>query len=183
MRIFHVLLLTAVAAARLSANSLSFSLSPTEEAGAPASFPVTEAFSGTLTDTDTADTCDSENIDCLYLNFVTFSFDQDQATSHLSGDEEDFYLFVPGFLSDDGLSGGTFDSYTGPIFGITIDPLTPIGVYTGSVSIYGGYDSQDADNLLATESWTLVASPEPADFGLAILGIVAIGFKKRRVAA
>jgi hypothetical protein len=139
---------------------------------------------GTLTDTDTADTCDSENVDCLYLNFVSFSFDQPTGTSNLSGDNEEFYLYVPGILSDDGTDTALFNTYTGNIFGIVVAPNTPLGIYTGSVSIYGGYDNPAADNLLATAGWTVdVVAPEPADFGLAFIGIAAIILAKRRVAA
>jgi hypothetical protein len=172
-------LLLALLVARVEASSLSFTLSPAVEDGQATTFPVTVPFSGTLTDTDTADTCDSENVDCLYLNFITFSFDQSTATSNLSGNIDEFYINVPGVLSDDGI----FNSYTGTIFGITIEPDTPLGDYTGTVSVYGGYDSQTADNLLATDSWTVVVAPEPAAFGLAIAGLAAIVLAKRRASA
>jgi hypothetical protein len=182
MRFLRGVGLIAFFATRMYASSLTFTLSPsfdTEKAYTAG----TALFTGTLTDTDTANTCDGENVDCLYLNFISFSFDQDTSTSHLSPNFDQFVLNVPGSFSDDG-SG----SYSGIIFGINIAPNTPAGVYTGTVTISGGYDDPNdpptLNNPLATTSFTLnVVSPEPADFGLAILGIAAIVLAKRRVAS
>jgi hypothetical protein len=174
--------LFALLAVHAHASSLLFTLSPAEESGQTTHAPVDVFFSGTLTDTDTTDTCDNDNVNCLYLNFISFTFDQSTATSHLSPDTDQFYLAnVPGFLSDDGASSGLYDTYTGNIFGINIAPDTPIGTYTGTVSIYGGYDDSQANNLLASQTWTVVASPEPADFGLAMAGLAALVLAKRRM--
>ena len=180
MKLFYRVLLVALLATSLYGSSLSFTLSPSVEVGRTAPFPVSLDFSGTLTDTDTGGFCDRELTNCLYLNFISFSFDQDTAVSHLSGDPVDFYLANSqfGFLSD----GGPFDTFTGNIFGIVVQPDTPLGVYTGSVSIFGGYDDSAANNFLASQSFTVVVAPEPADFGLAITGLAAVLLAKRRVA-
>jgi hypothetical protein len=177
MRFWKWVFLAALLAARVQASGLTFALDPTVEVAQPTTFAVDAVFSGTLTDTDAANNCFDNSADCLYLNFVSFSFDQPTGTSHLSGDVDDFYLNVPGILFDE------FNVYTGPIFGIQIAPNTPIGVYTGTVSILGGYDDSSASGLLARASWTVVVAPEPADFGLAFTGLAAVLLLKRRVSA
>lgn len=182
MRFFRAALFFALCSAPLWADGLTFTLDPSVETGQPISAGDTVLFSGTLTDTDTANTCDSENVDCLYLNFITFSFDQPDAP--LTPDIAEFIANVPGSLSDDGIPG--YADYTGVIFGMTIAPNAALGVYTGTVTISGGYDDQNPPSLdtpLATTDFTVIVSPEPRDFGLAALGIAAIIFAKRRVAS
>jgi hypothetical protein len=103
MRFWKWVFLAALLAARVQASSLSFTLDAPYAVGQPGASPVEVFFSGSLIDNDTANTCDGDFVDCLYLNAVSFSFDQSTATSHLSPDFDSFVVSgVPGSLSDDG---------------------------------------------------------------------------------
>ena len=163
------------------ASSLTFTLNPSIESGQAVSAGNEVLFSGVLTDTDTNGTCDSSNIDCLYLNFISFSFDQPNAP--LTPDPSEFVADVPGVLSDDGIV--TLANYTGPIFGMIINAGAAPGTYTGTVTISGGHNDPNPPTLntaLATAGWTVVVTPEPAAFGLAMAGFLAILLVKRHVA-
>jgi hypothetical protein len=169
-------------------NDLSFSISPVTESGQPTTFPVSIPFSGTLTDNDTANTCDSSFTDCLYLNNIGITFNPSDPTytsTYLSLDTFPFFNELPlgQFLSDDGPTGPYYTE-TGTIFGIYIDPNTPVGVYTGEVTIYGGIDDPNANVTLGSVDFTLnVIAPEPAPFGLALLGLAAVVVARRSLAA
>jgi hypothetical protein len=182
MRLFRAALFFALCSAPLWADGLTFTLDTSVETVSPGPAQDTVLFSGTLTDTDTANTCDSENVDCLYLDFISFSFDQPNAP--LTPELAEWIANVPGSLSDDSIPGSA--DYTGVIFGMTIAPNAAPGVYTGTVTISGGYDDPNPPSLdtpLATTDFTVVVTPEPRDFGLVVLGIAGIVLAKRRVAA
>lgn len=181
MRFFHAALLAALAAAPVYASGLTFTLDPSVESGQAISAGDEVLFTGTLTDTDTTNTCDSQNVNCLYLNFISFSFDQPNAP--LTPDFDQFVNNVQSPLSDDSIPG--LASYTGIVFGITIDPDALPGIYTGTATILGGYDDPNPPSLtnpLATVDWTVQVTPEPADFGMVVAGLGAIVLAKRRLA-
>jgi hypothetical protein len=100
---------------------------------------------------------------------------------------------VGNILSDDGPgSGGTGQFYqisapcadtlglTDCVFGIQIAPGTPQGLFTGSVSILGGYDDPNAMGVLATQNFALVVAPEPGSAGIVAIGVATIALAKRR---
>lgn len=191
MKPIQIAMIAALAALPLSAG-LTATLNPTTEFGSPQSFSVSIDFYGTLFDTDTANTCDSSFTDCTWLNNISVNFDQAGASTYLSLDTNPFFNVLPtlatcpggAILSDDSTGSGAFDTCSGPIFGIIIAPNTPLDIYTGEVSILGGIDDSTAQSVLATVSWTLdVTTPEPASFGLAVLGLAAIGLARRRAQA
>lgn len=184
MKWFYSTILAVALCAPVSASSLDFSLSPIMESGQPTTYPLTVDFIGTLTDTDTSDLCDNTFTNCLYLNGISFSFDSSTAMSHLSGDSDPFYSLgatSPGaILSDDSTGSGLYYTETGPVFGITIAPDTPIGYYTGSVTILGGIDSQTAMDPLATATFAIDVVPEPAAGALAFFGLAGLLAWRRR---
>jgi hypothetical protein len=166
-----------MAALPLCADGLTFTLTPGVSSGTPRTFPVSVGFEGSLLDSGSANTCDTLNTDCLDLNFVNITFDLDQAISDLTADPNPFYNNAAGTFSDDGL----FNSYSGIVFGIYISPNTPLGVYTGTATILGGYDNPNASTVLASQTWELIVAPEPAAFGLALAGLAGVLLARRRI--
>jgi len=182
MKMVRVLLFAALVALPVGASSLTFTLTPALETATPQSFPVSVGFSGTLTDTDAGDICDNSGFTsgCLNLNDISFTFDQNPGVSLLTGDSDPFFNNIAGFFSGQG--NPSFDSVSGVVFGIVVAPNTPIGVYTGTVSIVGevgAVGDSSANTVLDTENWTLDVAPEPAPFGLMIVGLGAFVLVKR----
>ena len=175
------------AGAPIMSDLSAYAHTPAAAGETPNTFSVPVFFTGTVTDNDTLNTCDPDFTNCLYLNNIGIVFDMSDpsyTSTFLSLDNDPFLDNIAGILSDDGPgSGGSgaFYQETGTIFGIALAPNTPLGVYTGEVSIYGGIDDPDAGNLLATEPFTVtVVAPEPAPIGLAMLGLGAIWMARRR---
>ena len=127
----------------------------------------TVIFLGTITPDTGADT---------YLNGISYVYDGG-AGALLTGDLATFTNNVPGlFLTTD-------SPYTGPIFSIAIDPLTPVGTYTGTVTLRGGAD-QFADNPVVSATFEVDVVPEPASIGLGLAGmavVAAVRFRTRTV--
>ena len=190
MKLIGVLLAAALAAP-LFADDLTVNLLPSTETGFLGStFPFPVVFTGTLIDNDILNTCDGDFVDCLYLNNITIAFDQPATASDFTFLDGIFYSNVsPAFLSDDGPgSGGSglYYSYVDiPIFGIQVDPNTPVGDYTGTVSIEGAIDDPaNTTTILATETWQLnIVTPEPASFALTLVGLAAAALLAKRAAA
>src|SRR4051812_25221089 len=111
MRLVHCALALFLTAGPLPA-ALEFTLVPAVQSGA-AGTEVT--FSGTLTNNSDTDT--------LFLNDIQFSFNGAAATA-LTADSNVFFANVPGTLLPN-------ETYTGPIFTITIDALADQIDYTG----------------------------------------------------
>jgi hypothetical protein len=191
MKPIQIAMIAALAALPLPAQ-LTFTLNPATETGTPAPFTLATDFSGTLFDTDTLNTCDSLFTNCLYLNSIdNLTFDPSDpagTASYLTLDTNPFYNVLPfgagcpggSILSDDSTGSGAYDTCSGPIFGIDLAPNTPVGVYTGEITIYGGIDDPSANNALATASWTLDVVPEPTSLGLSVLGVAAMVAARRR---
>jgi hypothetical protein len=189
MKLIGVLLVAALAAP-LFADDLTFNLLPSTETGFLGStFPFPVVFAGTLIDNDTLNTCDGDFVDCLYLNNITITFDQPATASDFTFLDGIFYSDVPQLFSDDGPGSegsGLYYSYgDAPIFGIQVDPNTPVGDYTGTVSIEGAIDdSANTTTVLATVAWQLdVVAPEPASFALTLVGLAAAALLAKRAAA
>jgi hypothetical protein len=83
-----------------------------------------------------------------------------------------FFLNVPGDLFADGVP--LDDSYTGPIFEVFAAPATPAGAYAGTINILGGNAGPDDTNVLATQSFQIVVSPEPGVLGLTLAGLLLL---------
>jgi hypothetical protein len=122
------------AALVLTAGSLSaalqFTLVPAVQSGA---VTTQLTFSGTLTNTSATDN--------LFLNDIHFDFNA-AAAAALAADSNVFFANVPGIL-------GPNETYTGPIFTVTINSSAEPTDYFGSVVIRGGADIFDLTDLLS----------------------------------
>jgi hypothetical protein len=108
----------------------------------------------------------------LFLNDIQFSF-TGVATNYLAADTNSFFANVPGIL----LPGET---YSGVVFGVTINPGTLPGDYFGSVTILGGSNIFAATALtsqtfqVSSPSTSISATgPDAYKFG-AVTGAFAI---------
>jgi hypothetical protein len=177
MKLAGILLLTALAAHPASAGILTFTLNPAIESSQVLTFPVTVDFTGTLTYTNTLNTCDTVFTDCLFLNSIVLD-PSSSLPSFLTLDTDDFFNNVPGLLSDDSIPD--FASVTTQIFGIQIQPNAASGTYEGAVDIFGAIDdSSNTTNLLAVANFTVVVVPEPSAWCLGVLGLAALLWMRR----
>jgi hypothetical protein len=136
-----VLLLLLIGGNARAQGNLLFTLDSVIQNGTPGSEVY---FTGTLTNTGT---------NPLYLNGIQFDFDS-LAAPYLTGDANVFFNNTPVSLAATGTTG---DSYAGQIFGINVDPTTPSGTYTGSVTLTGGADG-NATDILGTQNFEVVVS-------------------------
>ncbi len=182
MKIFGLLAFLAVAAPVYGDSILSVTLDDqgVQVSGPAGTSPAEVLFTGTVTDLDSANTADCfGGGTCLFVDNITFTFDQDPAVSLLSADSDPFYS-LPGVLSADGNANDA--SEQGALFGIVIDPATPYGTYTGTATIQGSEQGPYVDDLSATVDWTLVVAPEPSAFGLALPALATLWLRRKRVA-
>jgi PEP-CTERM motif len=176
MRLAGILLLTALGAPPAGASILTFTLSPAIDSSQVFTFPVTVDFTGTLTYTNTLNTCDADFADCLFLNAISLD-PSSSLPSFLALNTNDFFNNVP-VLSDDSIPD--FDSVTTQIFGIQIQPNATPGTYEGAVDIFGAIDDQsNTTNLLAMANFTVVVVPEPSAWCLGMLGLAALLWVRR----
>ncbi len=108
-------------------------------------------FTGTLTNT---------GLTTNFLNNIPFSF-TNTATNYLTADTNIFFANVPGIL----LPGET---YTDVVFGVAVNPATPPGNYSGTVTIQGGTNIFAAANLSSNVAFQISLAP-------AALGVSASG--------
>lgn len=108
--------------------ALQFTLIPAVQSGAKGAEVI---FSGTLQNTSTTDS--------LFLNGIQFNFSGPDASA-LTPESNGFFADVPGILLPN-------ETYTGPIFSITINSTASSGDYSGSAAILGGADIFATDNL------------------------------------
>jgi hypothetical protein len=101
--------------------ALQCTLSPAVQSGAVGA---EVSFTGTLTNTSTTDS--------LFLNDIQFNLSGAAAAS-LTPDTNVFFANIPGILLPN-------ETYTGPIFAITINSSANAGDYSGSITIRGGND-------------------------------------------
>src|SRR5579859_5623958 len=99
-------------------------------------------FAAALTNASTTDT--------LYLNDIQLSF-TGAATNYLAADTNVFFANLPGIL----LAGET---YADIVFGVAINPSTPPGNYSGTVTLAGGSDIF-ATNNLASQTFQVLLPP------------------------
>lgn len=100
------------------AQNLSFNLTPAAQSGVGTGEVY---FTGALTNT---------GLTTNFLNSVQFAF-TGAATNYFTADTNVFYANVPGIF----LPG---DAYTDVVYGVVINPATPPGNYSGTVTIQGG---------------------------------------------
>jgi hypothetical protein len=148
-------------------SDLLFTLDSIVQSGNPGDELI---YTGTLTNTSS---------NPLYLNGITFNFDN-AAVPYLSGDANVFNANVPLSLAASGSAG---DSYSGAIFGVALDPSTPPGTYTGSVTLTGGADG-NANDVLGTQNFGVAtpagAVPEASSLSMAVIGLLSVGIVRRR---
>ena len=151
MRLKTFMLLSALALLLCAAPAradLVFVLTPASQSG----IGTNEVFfTGTLTNT-----CLTTN----FLNNIQFSF-TNTATNYLTADTNVFFANVPGIL----LPGET---YTDVVLGIAVNPATPPGNYSGTVTIQGGTNIFAAANLSSNVAFQVSLPP-------AALGVSASG--------
>jgi hypothetical protein len=153
----QTLLFAAVFAALLAGSSvrssaqLSLTLSPVTQPGAPGTEVI---FTGTLTYTGVPD---------LFLNDIDVVFDP-PGDSVLTLDKNVFFFNVPGWFV-------TNDTYTGPLFGVMIDPSVSAAVYTGTIVFLGGGDVSSTDAVART-NFAISMVPEPGGREAGILAVV-----------
>ncbi len=125
----------------------------------------TVTFLGTITPDTASD---------IFLNGISYTYNAG-AGAYLTGDQTTFFNVPGAFFTTD-------SPYTGPVFSIAINPLTPVGAYTGTVTLRGGAD-QFADSPIVSAPFEVdVLAPEPGSIGLGLAGmavIAAVRFRTR----
>jgi hypothetical protein len=157
------LLTIGLSSAAAYADTVTFTLtSPTEY--------VSPYTGGTLTFNATV-SAPSSNGAAVYLNGDDFNI-----ASPLALNDSDFLNF-PFFLSP-----GT--KFTGDLFTVTIPAGTMNGNYLGSFTLLGGADG-GASNVLGTDSFDVVVTPEPSSILLSMTGMAGLVWAgcKRKVCA
>ena len=120
----------------------------------------TVVFSATLTNTDRTTT--------IFLNAAEASLNAVSSSSSLPVDTDPFFINFP-ISIDPGLS--TADA---ELFDVFLPDGTPLGLYAGTIAIFGGTDSGSFD-LLGTETFNVEVTPEPGSALLLALGSLALG--------
>ena len=117
----------------------------------------TVTFQGTITPDAGQDT---------FLTGISYAY-SGGAGAYLTGDVLTFFGNVPGlFLTTD-------PAYSGAVFSVAIDQLTPPGTYNGTVTLRGGAD-EFADNPIVSSPFRVVVAPEPETLGIAGIALVAL---------
>jgi hypothetical protein len=103
----------------------------------------------------------------VLVNDLQFALSGASAT-FLTPDTNSFFANVPGVFAPG-------DSYTGIVFGLQLASNTPLGSYSGTVTLLGDPNGADpgATQSLATTTFQLAVAPEPAT---GLLGITALPF-------
>jgi hypothetical protein len=116
----------------------------------------------------------------VYLNGICFSFtaaacdkDNSPGLDYFTIDTDPFYENQPGFYFD-------CDEFTTPVFGATIDPNTPAGSYSGTVTLLGGADMYAFDPQGSGTFELVVTAPEPATVSFLLLGMGVLALLNRR---
>jgi hypothetical protein len=141
---FCPVLLFSVARAQ---TNLSFFLTPAMQSGVGTNEVF---FTGALTNT---------SLTTNFLNNIQITF-TNAATNYLTADTNVFFANVPGIL----LPGETYNDV---VLGVAVNPATPPGNYSGTVTIQGGTNIFAATNL---SSQTFQISLPPATLAAALSG-------------
>jgi hypothetical protein len=88
------------------------------------------------------------------------------AATFLTPDTNAFFANVPGVFAPG-------DTYTGIVFGLQLAPGTPLGSYSGTVTLLGDPNGADpgATQSLATATFQIAVAPEP---GAGLLAVAAL---------
>ena len=133
-------------------------------------------FSGVITDNDTDDSL---------IMLVDIAISLNGAGSTYLTPDNTFYNEAAGLLVGDpnaATDSNPFSNpYTGPIFGLDINPNIPWGIYTGSIQISGYNLSNDPGDELVfgQQTFTLDVVPEPFNFGLTAAGLLSLALLSR----
>jgi hypothetical protein len=176
----------AVMAAPAFAGPLIFQLNPSLGYGAPGGPAI--IFFGTLQYLNIVPDMNDPAFE-MDLNDISVTFTPpnpnltpDPTGQPLSVPDDFFFNTVVGNLLADGQA--VDDTYlNSPIFEIFVAPGTPVGKYNGSISILGGFSDHGALDVLATQSFQVVVTPEPAMAGLVLTGLAGLaiaGCRRRR---
>lgn len=172
-------------------NDLSFTLNPAAQTYPPTYDPaICEVnsgttqpcllFLGTLTDTDT---------DGSYLSLysLTLDFTNDPQDSAYFTVDNAFYNDVPGsFVGDPNAAtdgSPVPNTYTGPIFGLDIDPSTPSGEYnlTAAIEGAGGTGDPTYSGFIEEAQFAVFVVPEPASFLMVFAALLVIALLRARI--
>jgi len=174
------LIVLAIYAASCSAYGagLSLTLTPANLSGVAGPDPLT--FTALLVDTD-------NDLSFMYLNDISVTFNA-PGNLYLSKDPTGDPVSTPDTFFFNDTTNGTLigdtdpvdNSYTGPLFHVYIAPNTPEGLYTGMISILGGYVGNTDMNVLATQPFQVTVTPEPATAGLMLVILAGGGVAARR---
>jgi hypothetical protein len=149
MRLKSIMLLSTLALlpAAFTRATPAFLLTPATQSGVGTNEIF---FTGALTNT---------SLTTNFLNNLQFTF-TGTASNYFAADTNVFFANVPGIL----LPG---ENYTDVVFGVFINPATPHGNYSGTVTIQGGADIFATDDL--TNQAFQVSLP-PASLGITVTG-------------
>jgi len=161
------LLLTLVLAGVAWGDTFTFSLSPSEMDVLPGD--LSDIFQGTITPSISA----NEYITDICIYFTT------ACTSPESTDNPLITLDGVTFYQTPGLFEPGDPAYTGPIFGIDVDPTIATGLYSGTIVFLGGSDLSESTPW-GSAAFQVDVVPEPGTWWFVLPGLAAALIKITR---
>ena len=126
---------------------------------------------GSTTTFDAIVTAPSTNLGTVYLNGDSFTIDS-PATIDDTGFWNNFFSIDPGA------------TLTNLLFTVTIPSTAPYGEYTGTFNLLGGPINGVSDDVLASATFDVIATPEPSTFlllGTGLSGLAAALNRRRTI--
>ncbi len=125
-----------------------------------------------------------DSVNDTFINGIMVTFDvTNPSSTALTENDNFFFAFTPGSLFHTDLP------FTGDIFEIDLDPLAPLGAYTGTVTLLGDSevpasccDPSVLNPLNAPQTFEIDIAPEPSTWVLMLIGLSSVVFiaRKRR---